>query len=327
MERPPACLSQGSDILSGVKSKGQAVFGPVPSRRLGLSLGVDLLRPKTCTLDCLYCELGPTTSRTTRRGRFRDADAVLAQVEERLAELDYPPDYITLAGSGEPTLHLDLGMVLKELRKLSPARLAVLTNSTLCPDPAVRADLAEADLVVPSLDAASQAVFEKINRPANGVRINAIIKGLEDLRKEFSGQLWLEVLLVEGLNDSPREIQGIVEAAGRIRPDTVQLNTVVRPPAYPGARALPQERLSEIAGLFDAPAEVIAPPQGRAGMDRGSRERQVVEMTWRRPLTLEDVAAAFDLEQDQARELLSGLIAQGKMKEERFGGRKFYRGV
>jgi wyosine [tRNA(Phe)-imidazoG37] synthetase (radical SAM superfamily) len=313
--------------LTGIKSNDQAVFGPVPSRRLGLSLGVDLLRPKTCTLDCVYCELGPTSKKTIQRGRFRDARAVLAEVEQRLAELEYPPDYITLAGSGEPTLHQDLGLVLGELKKLSAAKLAVLTNGTLCPDPAVRADLALADVLVPSLDAVSQPVFEKVNRPAVGLAISAIIKGLEQLRDEFSGQLWLEVLLVEGINDSPQEIQGIVAAAGRIRPDKVQLNTVIRPPAYPGARALSHERLSEIAGLFKSPAEVIAPPQGRAGADRGSRERQVVEMTRRRPLTLEDVAAAFGLELEQARELLDGLTARGMMKEERFGDRIFFRGV
>ncbi len=313
--------------MSGIKSEDQAVFGPVPSRRLGLSLGVDLLRPKTCTLDCVYCELGPTSLHTLQRGRYRDARSVLAEVEKRLAELDYPPDYITLAGSGEPTLHQELGMVLRELKKLSPARLAVLTNGTLCTDPAVRADLSAADVVVPSLDAASQDVFEKVNRPANGLLISAIIKGLEELRDEFPGQLWLEVLLVEGLNDSPQEIQGIVEAARRIRPDKVQLNTIIRPPAYPGARALSHERLSEIAGLFDSPTEVIAPPQGRAGADRGSWERQVVEMTRRRPLTLEDVAAAFGLDQDQAGELLRGLIARGMMKEERFGDQIFFRGA
>jgi wyosine [tRNA(Phe)-imidazoG37] synthetase (radical SAM superfamily) len=313
--------------LSGVKPEDKAVFGPVPSRRLGLSLGVDLLRPKTCTLDCVYCELGPTSHQTIQRGRFREAGSVLEEVEKRLAELDYPPDYITLAGSGEPTLHLDLGLVLRELHKLSRAKLAVLTNSTLCPDPAVRADLAEADVLVPSLDAASQEVFKKINRPANGLSINAIIRSLEDLRGQFLGQLWLEVLLVEGLNDSPQEIQGIVEAARRIRPDKVQLNTVIRPPAYPGARALTHRRLSEIAGLFESPTEVIAPPRARAGTDRGSRERQVVEMTRRRPLTLEDVAAAIDLEPDQAREFLRGLIARGMMKEEQFEDRKFYRGI
>jgi wyosine [tRNA(Phe)-imidazoG37] synthetase (radical SAM superfamily) len=319
--------SLGSDILTGIKTNDQAVFGPVPSRRLGFSLGVDLLHLKTCTLDCIYCELGPTSNKTTQRERFRDATEVLAEVEQRLAELDYPPDYITLAGSGEPTLHQDMGLVLGELKKISPAKLAVLTNGTLCTDPAVRADLAQADVVVPSLDAVSQAVFEKINRPAPGLAISDIIKGLEELRHEFSGQLWLEVLLVEGINDSPQEIKGIVEAAGLIKPEKVQLNTVVRPPAYPGARALSHERLSEIAGLFKSPAEVIAPPKGKAGTDRGSRERQVVEMTRRRPLTLKDVAAAFGLEQGQAKELLDGLMARGMMKEERFGDRIFFRGT
>jgi wyosine [tRNA(Phe)-imidazoG37] synthetase (radical SAM superfamily) len=313
--------------LSGVDSKDQAVFGPVPSRRLGLSLGVDLLRPKTCTLDCIYCELGPTTRRTLQRDRYRDTGAVLAAVKKRLVELDYTPDYITLAGSGEPCLHQDLGLVLRELKKLSQAKLAVLTNGTLCSDPQVRAELSAADVLVPSLDAVSQPVFEKVNRPTPGLEIHAIIKGLEALREEYSGQIWLEVLLVKGFNDTPQEIQGIVEAAGRIKPDKVQLNTVIRPPAYAGARALGYKRLSQIASLFASPCEVIASPQGRAGADRGSRERQVVEMTRRRPLTLEDVSAAFGLNQDQARELLNGLKDRGMVKEERFGKKLFFRGI
>ena len=303
------------------------MFGPVPSRRLGLSLGVDLLQPKTCTLDCLYCELGPTTRHTTQRGRYRDAREVLAEVEARLAELDYSPDFITLAGSGEPTLHQDLGMVLRELKRLSPARIAVLTNGTLCSDPAVRADLAAAEVVVPSLDAANQAVFQRVNRPAPGLDIEEILEGLVRLRQEMSGELWLEVLLVKGINDSPEAIQDIVRAVERIQPQRVQLNTVVRPPAAPGVEAVSHARLTEIAGRFPVPAEVISPPRGRAQGDRGTRERQVVEMTRRRPLTLEDVAAAFGVEAGEARQMLAGLIGEGKVREERFGDKVFYRGL
>ncbi|KMY66588.1 hypothetical protein AAU61_15750 [Desulfocarbo indianensis] len=313
--------------MSGVPKNDQAVFGPVPSRRLGLSLGVDLLRPKICTLDCVYCELGPTTRRTLQRGRYRDAREVLAALERRLAELDYPPDFITLAGSGEPTLHQDLGLVLREIKKLSPSQVSVLTNGTLCTDPGVRQELAAADVVVPSLDAASQAAFQAVNRPAPGLAIEEIIKGLEALRREYPGQLWLEVLLVEGLNDSADEVKGIVEAAGRIRPDKVQLNTVVRPPALAGTRALSHERLAAIAELFACPAEVIAPPQGKVGGDKGSQDREVVEMTRRRPLTLRDVAAAFDLEDEEARRLLEGLVERGKVREERFGEEIFFRGI
>jgi wyosine [tRNA(Phe)-imidazoG37] synthetase (radical SAM superfamily) len=305
----------------------QAVFGPVPSRRLGLSLGVDLLTPKTCTLDCVYCELGPTTNRTVERGRFRDAAEVLAQVRSRLAELDYPPDFITLAGSGEPTLHRDMGLVLSELRKMSRAKLAVLTNATLMSDPRVRAELALADVAAPSLDAVSPSAFRRVNRPHPDLRPEDIIKGLTQFRREFTGRLWLEILLVAGLNDDDDEIARLAEAAGRIEPDSVQLNTVVRPPAVKGFAPVDHERLTEIAARFPVPCQVIAPPEKTAGADRGRMEDEVVEMTRRRPCTVTDIAAMAGLETDQARRLLDDLVKRGKMKTERFDDRTYYRGV
>ncbi|MEW5911004.1 MAG: radical SAM protein [Thermodesulfobacteriota bacterium] len=314
-------MSKQADMAAG-----QAVFGPVPSRRLGMSLGVDLLWPKTCSQDCLYCELGLTTHLTAQRGVFRDADQVLAQVEARLAELAQPPDFITLAGSGEPTLHQDLGRVLAALKGLSPARLAVLTNSTLLTDPAVRAELAPADVIVPSLDAASQAVFERLNRPAPGLIIEEIIEGLVALRREFGGDLWLEVLLVAGINDDPAELAGLAAAAERIGPDLVQLNTVVRPPAVAGTRPVEPERLAEIARLFRLPVQVTAPPQARSAGDRGALGRQVVEMTRRRPCTLADVSAMTGLSRGQALGLVQELVAAGRLAAEPFDDEVYYRG-
>ncbi len=306
---------------------GQAVFGPVPSRRLGLSLGVDLVLPKTCTLDCVYCELGPTTRRTTERGRFRDPAEVLAQVERRLAELDYPPDFITLAGSGEPTLHQDLGQVLGGLRRLSPARLAVLTNGTLCPDPAVRRDLCLADMVMPSLDAAGQEAFARVNRPAPGLKVKDIIEGLAALCREHPGQVVLETLLVAGLNDDEAELERLMAAAAAIAPVKVQLNTVVRPPAVAGTGAVEHDRLLELAARWPVPCEVIAPPRGRARGDRGRAGRQVVEMTRRRPCTAEDVAAMAGLDLPRARSLIRELVQAGRLREERYGQVTFYRGL
>ncbi len=313
--------------MSGQHPPDQAVFGPVPSRRLGLSLGVDLLWPKTCSLDCIYCELGPTDHLTARRGRFREAEAVLAEAGQRLGELERPPDHITLAGSGEPTLHLDLGLVLGRLRDLAPSRLAVLTNSTLVDDPQVRAELCLADVLVPSLDAVSPRVFRRVNRPARGLDIGRIVEGLVALRGEFAGEMWLEVLLVAGINDSDEEIAGIMEAARRIGPDKVQLNTVVRPPSVAGTLPLDDQRLAAIARAFPVPAEVIAPPRGRAGTDHGALREQVVEMTRRRPCTLGDLEAMTGLEHSQTEALVRELLDMGRLKEEPFGAKVFYRGV
>ncbi|MFZ5584511.1 MAG: radical SAM protein [Thermodesulfobacteriota bacterium] len=307
--------------------RDQAVFGPVPSRRLGMSLGVDLLVPKTCSLDCVYCELGAGGRITTARGPQRDAGQVLAEVAERLAELDRPPDFITLAGSGEPTLHAGLGRVIAGLKAMCPARVAVLTNATLTPDAQVRSELCLADVLAPSLDAASQAVFRRVNRPAPGLEIEAIIAGLIALRRQHRGEFWLEVLLAAGYNDSDEELERIMAAARRIGPDKVQLNTVVRPPALKGVRPLDDARLKAIAAAFPAPAEVIAPPQATGGADRGALARQVVEMTRRRPCTIEDIMAMAGLDRAGAGALVAELGGQGQLREEAFGATKYYRGV
>lgn len=313
--------------MSGTSSQGKAVFGPVPSRRLGLSLGVDLLWPKTCSLDCVYCELGPTTELTNRRKVFRNVDQVLGAVAKRLAQLKTPPDFITLAGSGEPTLHLGLGEVLSGLRDMSPARLAILTNATLTPDPAVRQALALADVVVPSLDAVSPHTFARINRPAPGIHPEDMIEGLVALRHEMSGELWLEILLVGGINDHPDEIKALKAAAGRIKPDLVQLNTVIRPPAVRGVSALNAKRLAEIAEFFAMNCEVIAPPNAKAAADPGKLASEVVEMTRRRPCTLQDVANMAGVDQKKAGALIKELMAAGRLKAEVFGETVFYRGV
>lgn len=308
-------------------SQTQAVFGPVPSRRLGMSLGLDLLLPKTCSLDCVYCELGPTTCLTTQRAVYRDPGAILSELARRLEELESPPDHITLAGSGEPSLHSGLGAILRRVRELTPARRAVLTNATLVGDPAVRADLCEADLLVPSLDAVSQAAFRRVNRPAQGLSAAAMHAGLVALRREFTGEMWLEILLVEGYNDSDQELELLMAAAREIAPDRVQLNTVVRPPALSGAKPLSDERLAAIAAAFPLPAEVIAPPRARGGADHGSLARQVVEMTRRRPCTMTDLIAMTGLGPEQTRGLVDDLLARGLLLGEPFGDLTYYRGV
>jgi len=313
--------------LRGPSNHSQAVFGPVPSRRLGMSLGLDLVLPKTCSLDCVYCELGPTTNLTSQRAVYRDPEAILAELAQRLGELETPPDFITLAGSGEPTLHSELGAILRRVRELSPARRAVLTNATLVGDPAVRAALGEADLLVPSLDAVSESVFRRVNRPARGLTAAAMRAGLIALRREFVGEIWLEILLVEGYNDSDQELELLMAAAREIAPDRVQLNTVVRPPTLGAARPLSDARLAAIAAAFPTPAEVIAPPQARGGADHGLLERQVVEMTRRRPCTLADLGAMTGLGSDQTRGLVDDLLARGLLQIEPFGDLTYYRGV
>src|SRR5512135_2583332 len=168
------------------------IFGPVPSRRLGLSLGVDVIPKKVCTLDCVYCEVGATDKRALRRREYFPAEAIIAEVEGALAS-HANVDYISFSGSGEPTLNSKLGEIIRAVKAMTSIPVAVITNGTLFSLEDVRYDLIVADVVLPSLDAATQEVFEKIDRPHPQLRIETIIEGLREFRREYKGQLWLEI--------------------------------------------------------------------------------------------------------------------------------------
>lgn len=233
-----------------------SVFGPVPSRRLGRSLGVDLVPRKRCTYDCVYCRLGRTTEKIVERKHWYDPSDIVEQVRRKL---DTNPDYITLTGSGEPTLNADLGEILRGIKSITDIPVAVLTNGSLLGKPDVRKELAPADLVVPSLDAVSEKGFRRVNRPQESLSFQNMIMGLIGFRQGFPGQYWLEVMLLSGQTTSPDELHSFVRWVKLIRPDRVHLNTVARPPVEPFAKPVPVERLHEVAAMFDPPAKVIFP--------------------------------------------------------------------
>ena len=188
------------------------IFGPVPSRRLGRSLGVDLVPYKTCTFDCIYCDLGRTTHKTTFRQPFVSPEEIQKELELTLSVLDKKPDFITLSGSGEPTLNSNIGEIIRGVKEITSIPVAVLTNSSLLTLEEVRKDLLEADLVLPSLDAITPSLFEYINRPHSSLRIEEILSGLIQFRKQYRGQIWLEILFCRGVNDGKDEIEKLKEA-------------------------------------------------------------------------------------------------------------------
>ena len=260
----------------------ECLFGPVLSRRLGLSLGVDLLKYKTCNLDCVYCELGRTSSLTKRRDRFVSPEKVQREIESR-SEEDF--DHLTFAGSGEPTLSSDLGEIMRRSREMVDVPVAVITNSTLLTSPKVRSEVAEADVVLPSLDAVTQPTFESINRPMKDLKIEEIIEGLRAFRSEFSGEIWLEVMLVKDVNES--EAEQIAKAVQSIEPDRVQLNTVVRAPAEP-VLPLDESEMMNILGVFKD-AEII--PDWDWSVPE-MQEAKLLEIMADRPCTLDEIAGA-----------------------------------
>jgi wyosine [tRNA(Phe)-imidazoG37] synthetase (radical SAM superfamily) len=307
------------------------LFGPVNSRRLGLSLGVDLVPAKICNFDCIYCEVGVTTGLTVQRREYTPTREIIAELDEFFAGL-HPqsagwPDFVTLTSSGEPTLHTGIGEVIRHVKQHLDIPVAVLTNGALLADPQVRIDLLAADIVVPSLDAARAATLAAINRPApECADPERIIEGLVAFAEEFGGKIWLEILLVAGVNDSEEDIAALVSAVGRIRPDLVQLNTVVRPPAEAWAQPLPEERMKEIAARFEnCRVEIIADYSGRAAKRPAQPERtEILEMLKRRPCTKIDIGEATGLDGADVDRLLNELEKSGRIRETIHDGRKYY---
>nr|WP_319540270.1 radical SAM protein [uncultured Methanospirillum sp.] len=243
------------------------VFGPVLSRRLGRSLGIDLLPYKTCSYNCVYCECGATTDLTLTRSEFFPTADVIAELDHILAKGPVL-DYITFAGSGEPTLSHSLGPVIRFLKETYPRyRVAVLTNGTLCTLPEVRRDLIQADLIIPTVPASDQKMQEKIFRPVRGLSVSSILHGLGALRSEFSGQIWVEVFLIPGINTGREELQSIRETIVSLRPDLIQLNSLDRPGTeswvYP-VRGVELEEIRDFFAETGIPVDIVGYGQNRA---------------------------------------------------------------
>jgi wyosine [tRNA(Phe)-imidazoG37] synthetase (radical SAM superfamily) len=228
------------------------LFGPVNSRRLGRSLGIDLVKFKTCTLNCVFCECGRTTQLSVERQVFVPTEKVLKELDVFLNGGDTPPpEVLTFSGGGEPTLAANLGEIIATLKTNYPQyKLCLLTNSTLLSDSQVRAEIKPVDIIIPSLNAVSSVVFQKINRPAIGITPEKILSGLLDLRREYTGQLLLEIFIVPGLNDTPQELALLREAAALLKPDGVQLNSLDRAGSEDWVQPVSAENMQKIKEFF-----------------------------------------------------------------------------
>jgi wyosine [tRNA(Phe)-imidazoG37] synthetase (radical SAM superfamily) len=298
------------------------VFGPVPSRRLGRSLGVDLVPFKTCSYDCIYCQLGRTTCKTVERREWVPLDTVIEDLQAKLA---LKPDWITLSGSGEPTLYSRLNELIDRIHSITKVPVAVLTNGSLLWKTEVRAQLLNADLVIPSLDAGSQTVFDAMNRPAPEITFAKMLEGLVRFRREFKNQYWLEVFFLEGINTSQSQVREMADCAKQIQPDRIQLNTATRPPAEKYAVQVSKTRLSEIAVQFSPAAEIIADYRGvHAQTDFTVQKQTILEMLRRRPCTLDDVAEGLGIHRNEAIKYIEELKTGGLLDIRETGGRTFY---
>jgi wyosine [tRNA(Phe)-imidazoG37] synthetase (radical SAM superfamily) len=293
------------------KTSFSHVFGPVPSRRLGFSLGIDLVPYKICSYDCIYCQLGRTTEKTLARKEYIPLETILEEVGEKLKE-DIGVDYITLSGSGEPTLYSRLSELIAGLKKLSKKPVAVLTNGSLLWDRKVQQDIMEADLVIPSVDAGDESLFQYVNRPHPGLSFEKVSQGIADFRQHYKGRMWIEVLLLNGVTSINSEVSKIAALIRNIHPHKIQLNTAVRPPAENFAEPLPRDLMYECATLFGKNVEVITDfthihDQGEF---HHSRE-EIKNLLKRRPCSLDDISKGLFMHPNEVLKYLEQLIHDG----------------
>jgi len=308
-----------------VKEGTGYLYGPVPSWRLGNSLGVDIIPFKTCSFNCIYCEIGRTTDLTVQRKEYVSTASVIEELKTFLSKRKKIIDYITLSGSGEPTLNSKIGEMVREIKKLTDIPVAILTNSSLLNKEEVRRELRKADVVLPSLDVVSQSTFESLNRPHPCLKIEEIINGLIKFRKEFKNKIWLEVLLVRGINDGREDIQKLARVIEKIEPDKVQLNTVVRPPAEEGVFALSQKELCSIEKELPGKVEIVRKFRKVLSRERvGKLESDIKNLLKRRPCTLSDISYALRADPKKVMENLTVLERHAEIKSELHNRKRYY---
>jgi wyosine [tRNA(Phe)-imidazoG37] synthetase (radical SAM superfamily) len=294
-----------------MEEKKVYIYGPVASRRLGSSLGVDLVPRKVCDYDCVYCQLGATTRKTTRREAYVPSEAVLAQLKDRLKRVS-GVDYVTIAGSGEPTLHAELERIVDGIKRMTSLPLAIITNGSLLGDADVAAACVKADLLVPSLDAADEEAFQAVNRPCAGLSLQGVVEGMVSFRERFQGEMWLEVMVVRGVNSSEEHASRLGELIDRIAPERIQLSTVVRPPSEVNVQAVGDSELAGLAAVVGRGAEAVGGlAHASAVTSQDFNPEKIMQMVRRRPCTADDVSKALGVNYTEAMKMLAQMDKDG----------------
>ncbi|MBL7081539.1 MAG: radical SAM protein [Candidatus Omnitrophica bacterium] len=296
------------------------IFGPVPSRRLGRSLGVSPIPAKTCSYSCVYCQIGITDNLQIERQSFFPKEDIFTEIESTLKKSC--ADYITFAGDGEPTLSSDLGWLIHQCKIKFKIPVAVLTNGSLFFMASVRRDLLEADVVLPTLDAASPEIFRRINQPHPKIDFSLMLKGQVDFRKEYKGKIWLEVMLVDGLNDTDRELKKIKELIALIKPDRVYVNVPIRPPAQPWVKVPQTLQIFKAASILEA--EPLCDYEiGEFGIEEFPDARSaILEISQRHPLRKEQ---AEDIERRFSQAgIIERMLKEGQLHSKEYQTKIYY---
>lgn len=307
------------------------VFGPVPSRRLGHSLGINIVPHKVCSFDCIYCEVGKTTELTLERQSFFDVDTFIKEVKEKYAEFEHMIDVVTITGAGEPTLNSDLKEIITRLKSFIKHPLVILTNSSLIDDPQIRSELQLLDIVVPSLDAVTESIFIEINKPHPTQDLQKLVEGFIIFANDFTGILYPEILIIKGINDTDSEIGKIAEILKQCNYTTVHLNTAFRPAAYEGTTALNDHELLDIAlkfkknGVKIEPAEKFIKNLSLKNADNPVNE--ILHLLEMRPCTISEITDIFSIDNTHVVRILNKHFEANKIKKETHNGEEFYSSI
>jgi len=301
------------------------VYGPVPSRRLGQSLGIDPIPLKTCNWNCVYCQLGRTVPMTNTRLEYYPRQEILSEVEQAI-DLHKPGemDWITFVGSGEPTLHVGIGWLIRRVKETTDIPVAVITNGSLLYLPEVRQDLSAADAVMPSLDAGNPLLYRRLNRPWPRLTFDRLVGGLKSFRKEFRGKLWIEVMLVKGFNDTEEALQEIAAALSQVEPDQVHINLPSRPPAEPWVLPVDEEGLMRAARILGEVSIIVHASDGLFDLSgQDSIAEAILSIITRHPIREEELEQALEgWIPERVRELMAQLKASSLAQVvERYGHR------
>lgn len=304
---------------------GKFTYGPVPSRRLGRSLGIDIVAAKSCTANCVYCQIGSCEPLPPVRKRFFAPDEIEADIRTAVESAD-AIDWLTFSGSGEPTLSSDLGRFIRFAKSLETAPVCVLTNGTLLSDPNVREELALADLVVPNLDAATPELFKKVVRPHSSISFDGYIDGMKAFSRGFAGDLHLEIVLLKGINDSEEHLRQLADLVGEIAPCGVWIGTVKRPPAESYIEAVSVDVLERASQLIGEKAQIIRDYVGKRGENFVSWDlvEKITNLLERRPETAEGIADGLSANYHEVLKAITRLEESKKIVSSKIGDKIFY---
>lgn len=304
------------------------IYGPVPSRRLGRSLGIDLIPSKTCNFQCIYCQLGKTTNFTNTRINFFPKIEIIDEIKEAINQFESETDYITFVGSGEPTLYKDLEDLILFTKKISNKPLCVITNGALLYDPEVRKALMRADIVLPSLDAGDEKLFIKINRPHPSIKFNDVIQGFLDFRKEYKGKFWIEVMIMKGINDSKNELLQLKEKMDLLMPDRIDINVPIRPPTEEWVKIPDKSIISRLNEIFGEYSDIHYPEIGKFYLYSTDFEKEFLSIIERHPMRQDQIRETFcsqNLNEEEILQRLKVLEDHKKIEKIYYSNKIFWR--